>query len=263
MGMLEMAQTKITQDMARSATALPVIKNPVLRARLIAATIKLRDARRMELIAEGKMKLPERMSPGDVIEWKPGMSMKILRINRGGHMDVELDGRRVNFVLPNKHYKVLRSGPPKRNWLQRGMGASKTAGDDLALIPADDEEEYTDEESEAGMVEEALEFAGDQIAPRTTKNVKEMVAKLDMGLSLDTDFKFSDDDDDDAENDEEAVGRDDEGMDDGSYPAGPRTESSKSRYHVEPAHGQSLVDVLQTTANLDSLLTRIDAVANG
>ena len=38
------------------------------------------------------------------------------------------------------------------------------------------------------------------------------------------------------------------GMDDGAAPAGPRTEKNKSRYHLEPGHGQHLSDLLQSTA---------------
>lgn len=37
-------------------------------------------------------------------------------------------------------------------------------------------------------------------------------------------------------------------MDDGSYPAGPRNDHNKSRYKLEPGHGQDLSSLLRITA---------------
>jgi len=39
------------------------------------------------------------------------------------------------------------------------------------------------------------------------------------------------------------------GMDDGSYPAGPRSDKNKSRYKLEPGHGQDLSSLLRSTAS--------------
>jgi len=80
---------------------------------------------------------------------------------------------------------------------------------------------------------------------------KSILNSVGMGDSV----AESEEDDDE---DEESCG-----MDDGSYPAGPRNDANKSRYHVQPSHGQGTVDLLRFTANLNSLIDRIETVANG
>lgn len=105
-----------------------------------------------------------------------------------------------------------------------------------------------------------LEDVGKMVAPRTTENIKEMVAEDE-----------SEDEDEDEEasdmlvkemvaDSEDVVGPRE---DDESYPAGPRNDAKNTRYHVEPAHGQGTVDLLRFTANIDSLVGRIEMVANG
>lgn len=59
-------------------------------------------------------------------------------------------------------------------------------------------------------------------------------------LLLEYDLRNPEEDDDE---DEEAS------MDDGSYPAGPRSDKNKSRYKLEPGHGQDLSSLLRSTAS--------------
>jgi len=119
----------------------------------------------------------------------------------------------------------------------------KMAGDDLMLLPAEGEDDEEGDDFEAGIVEDI----GNVVAPRTTQNVKDILSETE-------------DDDVDATcgDDHEACG-----MDDGSYPAGPRNDPNQSRYRVEPGHGQSSVDLLRFTASLDNLIGRIEKAANG
>lgn len=119
----------------------------------------------------------------------------------------------------------------------------KLAGDDLMLIPlsGEEDEEDEDEDVEGGMLGDLGEAIGNQIAPRTTQNIKDMAASSDC-----------------EGEDTEACG-----MDDGSYPAGPRNEPNQSRYKVEPGHGQSSVDLLRFTAAIDRAIVRLEKAANG
>lgn len=267
------------------AASFPVVKNTRLRARLIRVALNIKLMRAAERIARGQMKGPKQLQAGDVIEWR-GKPMKILRTRGGGEASVEFQGKRMEMLLPNRLYTVLQSAPQKKNWFQLAA-ESRIAGDDLELIPLDEDEdeeaqgsefekgveqgagaavggglmsglmeglgdmvgEGDDEDLEASSLRvyslsdywrEAglLEDIGSKIAPRTTQNIKEMVACEPDG-------------------DQEGCG------DDGSYPAGPRSEAKKTRYHVEPAHGQSTVDLLRFTASMDDLSGRLFAVAEG
>lgn len=47
--------------------------------------------------------------------------------------------------------------------------------------------------------------------------------------------------------DDEYCSMEDVGMDDGTYPAGPRKDVNHPRYKVEPGHNQSVVDFLRFT----------------
>lgn len=50
--------------------------------------------------------------------------------------------------------------------------------------------------------------------------------------------------------------------DDGSYPVGPRAEKNKSRYQINPGHGEGLSDVLRSTASAKASLD-IKKLLNG
>lgn len=52
----------------------------------------------------------------------------------------------------------------------------------------------------------------------------------------------------------------DASMDDGSYPAGPRNDKNKSRYLIQPGHGQHLSDTLRSTAEVRSMRRIADLV---
>lgn len=199
------------------------VKNPILRARLIMVSQSIRLLDEAKKVAKGNGKLTSQLAKGDVIEWK-GAPMEILKAFEGDLL-VKYKGRSLNLTLPHQFVPVLKSAPSKKNWFSR-------AADTEALTI---------------MSGNILTDIGNSVAPRTTKNVTDMTAS-------------------DEDEDEEACGGPDMdacGMDDGSYPAGPRNDANKSRYHVQPSHGQSTVDLLRFTASLDSMVSRLSLVANG
>jgi hypothetical protein len=266
------------------------VKNPKLRARLIRVALSvqaLEEARRIAKQELPQKRLPQ-LLPGDVIQWKSGL-MKILRID-GPNAYVELKGKRFHATLPPDRFFTMapesaqapkaRHKKPLFRWPRMTAAEARIAGDDLELVG--DPEEETEEETEdvvpalLGMGARALapaalsglmggrggasggggagggptdiqasgilEDVGEMVAPRTTQNVSDM-----LGCG------------EDPEEEEE----EEYSMDDGSSPAGPRNEDKNTRYHVEPAHGQGTVDLLRFTANLDSLVGRIQTAANG
>jgi len=91
-------------------------------------------------------------------------------------------------------------------------------------------------------------FAVTADAPQDTSKAYAPEVEDDLDGELDDDDMLAE-----TVRTDEANGTHPLSQDDGTYPVGPRSEKNKSRYQVQPGHGQGLSDLLRSTASVRAL----------
>lgn len=230
------ATAQVNQMSAGRAASFPRIKNPELQARLIrvSQSIRLLDSMRIVANYDGQMAIRQLQSLQDKTD-------NLLQV-----MDAEAE---LEAWVQAKLTKSEDYLDVVHDYLMAAMGVDTK----VAEFEETDEEREEDE----GEDKEAILPALGGLALRTLAPAA-ISTMMSSGDNQGQTQASSEDENEDEDEDAEACG-----MDDGSYPAGPRNEPNRSRYKVEPGHGQSTVDLLRFTAHFEDIASRIENIANG